>query len=314
MDTSYLWILFNVFVLLMLILDLGVFHKKAHEVKIKEAVIWSIVWISLALIFNAGVYHYMGEQKAVEFLTAYLIEKALSVDNIFVFILIFSFFKVPAEYQHKVLFWGVLGALVMRIILIIAGVALIENFHWVIYVFGLFLVYTGIKMITHKDKKFDPEKNPVVKAARKRFNISGEFHGSRFFFRQNGALWATPLFLVLLLIEVSDLIFAVDSIPAVLAVSTDTFIVYTSNVFAILGLRSLYFALAGMVDKFKYLSYGLAAVLVFVGIKMMISGVFKFPTLYSLLIIISILIISVLLSILKPEKRPELADEVKPEK
>ncbi|MGE5499712.1 MAG: TerC/Alx family metal homeostasis membrane protein, partial [Syntrophothermus sp.] len=232
MDTSYLWILFNIFVLLMLVLDLGVFHKKVHAVKIKEAVIWSVVWISLALIFNAGVYHYMGEQKAVEFLTAYLIEKALSIDNIFVFILIFSFFKVPAEYQHKVLFWGVLGALAMRIILIIAGVALIENFHWVIYIFGLFLVYTGIKMITHKDKKFDPEKNPVVKAARKRFNISDEYNGSRFFFRQRGVLWATPLFLVLVFIEVSDLIFAVDSIPAVLAVSTDTFIVYTSNVFA----------------------------------------------------------------------------------
>lgn len=302
MDDALYWIFFNVFVLLMLLLDLGVFHKNLHEVKIKEAVIWSIVWVSLALIFNAGIYHFMGQQKALEFLTGYLIEKALSIDNIFVFILVFSYFRVPAVYQHKVLFWGVLGALVMRAVFIAAGVTLIENFHWIIYVFGVFLVYTGIKMITEKDKKFEPEKNALLKFVRKWLKISPEYEGSKFFLRKDGKLWATPLFMVLIFIEASDLIFAVDSIPAILAVSRDAFIVYTSNVFAILGLRSLYFALAGIIDKFRYLSYGLAIILVFVGVKMLISGVYQFPISYSLGIIILILIISMLLSGRKGQK------------
>ena len=299
MDSTYLWIGFNVFILIMLALDLGVFNKKIHVVSIKEALLWSVVWITLALIFNAGIYFFMGDQKAFEFLTGYVIEKSLSIDNIFVFVLIFSYFKVPAEYQHKVLFWGVFGALVLRAIFIFAGVALIEKFHWIIYVFGVFLIFTGIKMVTDKDKKFEPENNPVMKLAKKWINVLPEYHGSNFFVRNSGKLFATPLFLVLLFIETTDVIFAVDSIPAILAISNDTFIIFTSNVFAILGLRALYFALAGIIEKFRFLSIGLAVVLVFVGIKMLVSGFFKIPILISLAFIILVITASILLSYFK---------------
>jgi len=305
MESSYLWIGFTIFIIFMLGLDLGVFNKKTHVISIKEAVAWSVVWIALALLFNAGIFYYSGSQKAFEFLTGYVIEKSLSIDNIFVFVLIFSYFKVPSEYQHKVLFWGVFGALVLRAIFIFAGVALIQQFHWIIYIFGIFLIVTGIKMITDKDKKFDPENNPVMKFARKKMSIVNEYHGSSFFIRNGGKLFATPLFLVLIFIETTDVIFAVDSIPAILAVSNDTFIIFTSNVFAILGLRALYFALAGIIEKFKYLSYGLAVVLVFVGIKMLISGYFKIPILISLGVILSVILVSILLSYFKSQNQTD---------
>lgn len=304
-DTVYLWIGFNVFVLLMLALDLGVFHRKAHEVNIKEALIWSVVWITLAMIFNYGVYEYMGKTKALEFFTGYVIEKSLSVDNIFVFILVFSFFKVPAVYQHKILFWGILGALIMRIILIFSGVALLTKFHWLIYVFGAFLIYTGIKMLVQKDSHVEPDKNVLVRLFKKFYPVTNEYHGDKFFVKIDAKRFATPMFVVLLVIEFTDLVFAVDSIPAILAITQDTFIVYTSNVFAILGLRSLYFALAGVMKYFRFLKVGLSIILVFVGTKMMIIDFFKFPTEISLIIIASILVISVFVSIIIKEK-PEI--------
>ena len=293
-----LWIGFNLFILAMLALDLGVFHRNAHEVKFKEAAIWSIVWISLAMAFNAGVYYWFGEQRAVEFFTGYLIEKSLSVDNIFVFVLIFSYFSVPAKYQHRILFWGVLGALVMRAFFIWTGVTLIEKFHWMIYVFGAFLVFTGIKIFVNPTSKIEPDKNPVVRLFKKLMPVTEKFHGENFTILQNGKRFATPLFIVLILIETTDLIFAVDSIPAILAITKDPFIVYTSNVFAILGLRSLYFALAGIVHKFKHLHFGLGAILVFVGIKMLLVDVYKIPIGISLSVIGSLLFISILASLL----------------
>lgn len=299
----WLWIGFNVFVLAMLALDLGVFHRKSHEVKIKEALIWSGVWIALALIFNYGLYLWRGSEVALEFLTGYLIEKSLSVDNIFVFIMIFAYFKVPALYQHKVLFWGILGALVMRAIFIAAGVTLIQQFHWVIYVFGAFLILTGIKMAVQKDKEIHPEKNPVLKLFRRLMPVTTQYVGDKFFTRQGGRNFATPLFVVLLLIETTDLIFAVDSIPAILAITVDPFIVYTSNVFAILGLRALYFALAGIMQMFHYLAYGLAAILVFVGAKMMLVDFYKLPIGVALGVVAGILIVSVVASLLRPRKK-----------
>ena len=293
------WIGFNVFVLLMLALDLGVFNRKAHVVSVKEALIWSGVWICLALIFNCLIYYWFGEPKAIEFLTGYVIEKSLSIDNIFVFVLVFGYFKVPSIYQHKVLFWGILGALVMRVIFIFAGVAMIEKFHWTIYVFGVFLIYTGYKMLTEKDKQMEPENNPLIKYVRKVMPITNDMEGGKFFVRNNGKRFATPLFLVLIVIETTDLIFAVDSIPAILAITQDHFIVYTSNVFAILGLRSLYFALAHVVHRFIYLSTGLAAILLFVGLKMVLVDIFKIPTFISLITIGLIIAISIILSLLK---------------
>ncbi|SIT89102.1 TerC family protein [Pontibacter indicus] len=296
------WIGFNVFVLLMLALDLGVFNRKAHVVSVKEALTWSGVWISLALMFNGLIYYWFGEAKAIEFLTGYLIEKSLSVDNIFVFVLVFGYFGIPAIYQHKILFWGILGALVMRVIFIFAGVALIEKFHWTIYIFGAFLIYTGYKMFTEKGTQIDPENNPVIKFARRVMPVTNQLHGDKFFVKVDGKRFATPLFLVLILIETTDLIFAVDSIPAILAITQDQFIVYTSNVFAILGLRSLYFALAHVVDRFVYLSYGLAIILVFVGSKMLLIDVFKIPTFISLLVIAIVLIFSIVLSFVKTRR------------
>jgi tellurite resistance protein TerC len=301
-ETVLLWIFFNVFVLAMLALDLGVFHRKSHEVSVREALTWTSIWITLAMCFNLFVYYYFDKEKALEFFTGYLIEKSLSVDNIFVIILIFSYFQVPAAYQHKVLFWGILGALVMRVTFILTGVELIHRFHWLIYIFGGFLVYTGIKMLTSGDVKIDPEKNPLVKLARRVMPITPSFEKDRFFVKRNGATWATPLFLVVILIETTDLIFAVDSIPAILAISDDSFIVYTSNVFAILGLRSLYFALAGIEKYFKYLKYGLSAILVFVGVKMCITDLFKIPTEVSIIVIGFTLLISMASSSLFPEK------------
>jgi len=293
----YVWIGFIAFVIVLLAIDLGVFHRNSHEVKIKEALIWSALWIGLALIFNYGIYVYMGEVKALEFLTGYLIEKSLSVDNLFVFIMLFSFFNVEPKYQHKVLFWGILGALIMRAIFIFAGVALISKFHWIIYVFGAFLVFTGIKMLFHKDEEIAPDKNPLVRLFKKFFPVSEQMHGGNFFVKINARTVATPLFIVLLVVEFTDLIFAVDSIPAILAITNDSFIIFTSNVFAILGLRALYFALAGITKYFHYLKYGLSAILVFVGVKMIIAGFYKIPIVYSLLTILAILLISILASV-----------------
>lgn len=296
---STFWIGFNLFVLLMLALDLGVFNRKAHVVSVKEALTWSGVWICLSLIFNGLIYHWFGEAKAVEFFTGYVIEKSLSVDNIFVFVLVFRYFQIPSIYQHKILFWGILGALVMRVIFIFAGVALIEKFHWTIYLFGAFLIYTGYKMFTEQDKKIEPEKNPVIKFFRRVMPVTSDLRGDKFFVSENGKKYATPLFLVLILIETTDLIFAVDSIPAILAVTQDRFIVYTSNVFAILGLRSLYFALAHVIHRFIYLSTGLAVILVFVGLKMVLVDVIKIPTYVSLIVIAVIITASIVLSLIK---------------
>ncbi len=309
----YFWIGFHVFIFVMLALDLGVFHKRTHKVPLREAIIWSIVWISLALLFSVCIPRFIytdpvaGKTKALEFLTGYVIEYSLSVDNIFVFILIFSYFKVDGSYQHKILFWGILGALVMRAVFIFAGVALINRFQWVVLIFGAFLVFTGGRMLLQKEGPEDPEKNPVIRFFRKFLPVTESLHKDRLFVMQNRKLYATPLFLVLVIIETSDLIFAVDSIPAIIAISKDTFIVYTSNIFAILGLRSLYFAIAGIMGFFRYLKTGLAFVLIFVGLKMLaeIFGI-EIHIMLSLIIIISILLISVLSSVLiKSGKRPE---------
>ena len=301
-DQTWLWIGFNVFVLAMLALDLGVFHKKCHVVTFKESMTWTVVWISLALLFNLWIWNHFGPQKGLEFFTGYVIEKSLSVDNVFVFALLFSYFAVPAVYQHKVLFWGVLGALVMRAGMIVLGAALITKFAWIIYVFGGFLILTGLKMIFKMEEEIHPENNPVVRWFKKLMPVTPEYRGDRFFVRENGILMATPLFVVLILVEISDLIFAVDSIPAIFAVTTDPFIVYTSNVFAILGLRSLYFALAGVMDKFHYLKLGLGVILTFVGVKMLLVHTpWKIDTLISLGVIVAILAASVIASLLKPK-------------
>jgi len=298
MDTPLtFWILFNAFVLLMLALDLGVFNRKAHEISLKEALTWTFVWVVLALIFNTIIYFWRGQQQALEFFTGYLVEKALSVDNIFVFIMIFTYFQIPTKYQHKVLFWGILGALVMRVIFIFAGVALIEKFHFTIYVFGALLIYTGYKMFYHNNAKIEPDKNPIIRFFKKFMSVTPDLHEDKFFVKVNGKQFATPLFLVLILIETTDLIFAVDSIPAILAITQDQFIVYTSNVFAILGLRSLYFALAGVVHRFWLLSYALAVVLVFVGIKMLLIDVYKIPIEWSLIFIATLITGSIILSL-----------------
>ena len=309
MDDIWLWVGFNVFVLAMLAVDLGVFHRDAHTVSIREASIWTAVWVTLSLIFNYGIYHYMGADAGLEFLTGYLIEKALSVDNIFVFVLIFSYFRVPQKYQHRVLFWGILGALVMRGAMIGAGAYLISNFHWVIYVFGAFLVFTGIRMAIHQEHDIDPEANPVLRLIRRFMPISPKYEGQRFFTRvmRNGTMRraATPLFVVLVLVETTDLIFAVDSIPAIFAVTQDPFLVYSSNVFAILGLRALYFLLAGVIEKFHYLKLGLSVVLVFVGAKMLLVDILHIPIGLSLGVIALVLGASVGFSLWFPKAAEE---------
>src|SRR5512147_231875 len=312
-ESLWLWVGFNVFILVMLVLDLGVFHRKSHVVSLQESLAWTAVWVVLALVFNAGVWHYAGSQKGLEFFTGYLIEKSLSVDNVFVFALLFSYFAVPAKHQHKVLFWGILGALIMRAIMIAAGAALIAKFTWIIYVFGAFLILTGIKMVVKREEEIHPERNPVVRWFKKLMPVTAEFREDRFFVKEGGRRWATPLLVVLLLVEFSDLIFAVDSIPAIFAVTTDPFIVYTSNVFAILGLRSLYFALAGVMDKFHYLKIGLGVVLAFVGVKMLLAHTaYKIDTLASLGVVVAILAISVVASLVRPKKLGEFAGPAGP--
>jgi tellurite resistance protein TerC len=302
-----MWLGFNLFVLMLLALDLGVLHRKGKEVGIREALLLSLGYFILALIFGAGVYHFLGANSGVEFFTGYLLEKSLSVDNIFVFVLIFSHFQVPAQYQHRVLFWGILGALVLRATLILTGAAIIEAFHWVIYIFGAFLIFTGGKMLVTINQEPDMEGNRLVGLIRRHFRVTEGYEGNRFFTHRNGLLYLTPLMVVLILVEVSDVVFALDSIPAIFAITTDPFIVYTSNVFAILGLRALYFALVGIIHRFHYLKYGLSLVLMVVGAKMLINAAFGkvIPTEAALLITALLIGGSMLVSVIKTRRLPK---------
>jgi tellurite resistance protein TerC len=300
--TIWLWIGFNIFVLALLALDLGIFHRKAHAVSIKEASLWSVVWITLAMAFNAGVYFFRGPEPALQFFTGYLIEKSLSVDNIFVFALLFTYFSVPAASQHRVLFWGILGALVMRGMLIGLGVVLLEMFHWIIYLFGAFLIFTGFRMAFHKETELHPERNPLLRLVRRFVPVTNDYERDRFIVRRAGQVFVTPLLLVLLVVETTDLIFAVDSIPAIFAVTRDPFIVYTSNVFAILGLRSLYFVFANVMGKFYYLKLGLAVVLSYVGVKMVLADIYHIPTALSLTVIAVVLAVAAVASIVRARR------------
>jgi tellurite resistance protein TerC len=281
----------------MLAIDLGIFNRKSHEISYKEALLWSGIWLSLAILFNIGVFNFAGHEKGMEFLTGYLLEKALSVDNIFVFVLLFSFFDVPNKYQHKVLYYGIVGALIMRGLLIALGAALIVKFHWILLLFGAFLVFSGLKMVFHKEEKIEPDKNPIVRFFKKMFPVTEHYEKGKFFVKRPTGVLATPLLIVLIVVETTDLVFAFDSIPAILAITQDTFIVFTSNAFAILGLRSLYFALAGVMDKFKYLRAGLSIILVFIGIKMLIADFINISVVYSLIFIVVVLTISILASV-----------------
>lgn len=301
--TPLLWILFAIFVLAMLALDLGVFHRRAHSVSLREAGAWSAAWVSLAVAFNLWIWHSFGTHKALEFLTGYLIEESLSVDNLFVFLVIFQYFAVPKPYQHRVLFWGILGALVMRATLIAVGAALVQRFHAVLYLFGAILVVTAVRLIHAQEQHVHPERNPVVRLFRRIFPVTRDYEGSRMFVRRDGRSWATPLFIVLIVVETTDLVFALDSIPAIFAVTTDPFIIYTSNVFAILGLRSLYFVLAGFMAYFRYLRFGLAGVLGFIGVKLLIMDLVKIPIGASLAVVGALLALSVLASILVPARK-----------
>jgi tellurite resistance protein TerC len=294
------WALFNVFVLVMLAVDLWVFHRPGHTVKVREAVLWSVSWILLAVVFAGLVYFWRGRETAVEFTTGYIIELSLSVDNLFVFLLIFRYFKVPSNYQHKVLFWGIVGALVMRGVFIGVGIGLIRRFHWIIFVFGAFLVYSGIRLLGEKEMAVDPDKSVLVRAFRRVIPVTEDYEGDKFVVRRVG-LYATPLLLVLIVVETTDLLFATDSIPAVLAITLKPFVVYTSNVFAILGLRSLYFVLAGMMEIFHYLHYGLAVVLIVIGGKMLASDYYEVPTAWTLGAVAGVLLISIVASVMRPK-------------
>jgi tellurite resistance protein TerC len=302
-----MWIGFNLFVLLLLALDLGLLHRRDREVGIREALLLSLGYFVLALLFGAGVFHFLGRSAGVEFFTGYLLEKSLSVDNIFVFVLIFSHFSVPPQYQHRVLFWGILGALAMRAVLILTGAAIIESFHWVIYLFGAFLVFTGAKMLATINQTPDMEGNRLVRLIRRHFRVTEGYEGHRFFVRRDGLPCLTPLMVVLILVEVTDLVFALDSIPAIFAITSDPFIVYTSNVFAILGLRALYFALVGIIHRFHYLKYGLSLVLMVVGGKMLVNAAFGkvFPTEVALLVTALLIGGSILVSVIKTRRLPK---------
>ena len=308
MSKTTLFIAFNAGVLAVLAIDLGIFNKKAHAASVKEAATWSAVWITLSLGFAGLILTLYGKDPALEFVTGYLIEYSLSIDNIFVIVLIFSYFRIPEKYQHRVLFWGIIGALLMRGTMIGAGALLIQRFHWIIYVFGAFLIFTGIRMATHDEADIEPEANPILRLVRRILPITHDYRGQEFFVREPPtrgappAIMATPLFVVLVLVETTDLIFAVDSIPAIFAVTRDPFLVYTSNVCAILGLRSLYFLLAGVINKFHLLKLGIAAVLTFVGVKMLLSGYYEIPIHLSLLVIVAVLAVSVIASIAFPRE------------
>ena len=307
MPAVLLFVIFTAVVVLLLAVDLGVFHRKAHVVSVREAALWSAFWIGLSLAFAGGVFIFGGTDDGVDFLTAYTIEKSLSVDNIFVFVVIFSFFAVPPQFQHRVLFYGIIGALIMRAIFIAAGISLLEAFHWVIFPFGAFLIITGLRLLTHQETKIRPERNIVVRLARRIFPVTPDYVGQKFIVRQGGVLMVTPLFLVLIVIETTDLVFAVDSIPAVIAVTRDPFIVYTSNVLAILGLRALYFLLAGVMDNFRYLNVGLATVLTFVGVKMILSETYEIPSLIALAVVGGILGTSIAASLLASHRERGIA-------
>lgn len=307
MTSPWIWIGFNLVILALLALDLGVFHRSSHRVGTREALIWTGVWVTLGLLFSVAVFYWRGSETALEYLTGYLIEKSLSVDNIFVFLLIFSHFRTPAAYQHKVLFWGIIGALLMRFAMILVGAALLERFHWLIYLFGAFLVAAGLRMALAPTHAVDLEANWLVRMLRKRMRITAGYEGDRFIVERDGVRWATPLLVVLLVVEGADLVFALDSIPAIFAITKDPFIVYSSNVFAILGLRSLFFALAGVMDRFHLLKKGLALVLGFVGVKMLISDFYKIPIVLSLGVIALILTAAVVLSLLFPKQAAPVA-------
>ena len=309
MNNPIVWVVFTAFILGLLLLDLGVFHRKSERVTLREAAIWSCVWFSLAMAFNLYVLSSQGPKLALEFFTGYLIELSLSVDNIFVFVMLFSYFRVPDAYQHRVLFWGIVGAIVMRLTLILVGAALIARFHWIIYVFGAFLVITGVRLFTHKDQEMHPEENPVFNLFRRMFPLTPDYHGDRFFIVREGKRFATPLALVLVMIETTDLIFALDSIPAIFGITRDPFIVFSSNIFAILGLRSLYFLLAGIIGMFRYLQVGLSGVLIFVGIKMLISGIYHIPIGVSLGVVFAILATSILVSLRASRKEAAMLGE-----
>jgi tellurite resistance protein TerC len=297
--TPALWLGFFAFVAVMLALDLGVFHRKAHEVRTREALVWTGVWVALALLFDLGLYFWFGSRHALEFLTGYVIEKALSVDNLFVFLVVFSYFSVPPKLQHRVLLWGILGALVMRAVFIVAGAALLQRFHWVIYIFGAFLVVTGVRLLIQRDAEVHPERNLVLRVFRRVVPVVKEFRESHFLVREGGKWFATPLLMVLVVVEATDIVFAIDSIPAIFAVTSDPFIVFTSNIFAILGLRALYFALAAMMDRFRDLKIGLGLVLTFVGVKMVITDFYEIPIGVSLLVVVGLLAGSIVTSLLK---------------
>lgn len=304
--SAWAWTGFSAFVLAMLAVDLGILGRKSRELSLKEALTWSAVWIGLALAFNTGIYHWNGREKALQFLTAYLVELSLSVDNLFVFLLIFGYFRVPAQHRHKALFWGILGALVMRVVFIAAGITLIAKFHWIIYLFGVLLVASGIKMTLQRNNEIQPERNPVLRLFRRFMDVTPTYEGSRFFVKQDGRTLASPLFVVVLILGSTDLVFAVDSVPAVLAITPDPFIVFTSNVFAILGLRSMFFALEGVMKRFPYLHYGLSVVLVLVGTKMLLAGFYKIPTWISLFVIVGALSVSLFASRLAKQKSDNL--------
>jgi tellurite resistance protein TerC len=307
--TLYFWVGFNVFVALMLLLDLGVLHRNSRVMSMKEAFAWSGFWIALAAAFAVFVYFWHGGRAALEFVTGYVIEESMSVDNLFVFLVLFQYFRVPKEHQYKVLFWGIIGALVLRLTFIIVGVSILRRFEFVIYIFGALLIYSGYKLFSEEDREVHPEKNPVLKLFRRNFPVTENYIEDKFFVRRNGQRFATPLFLVLLVVETTDVIFAIDSIPAILAITRDAFIVYTSNVFAILGLRSLYFALSGLMTLFHYLNYGLAVILIFVGAKMLASHFIEVPVAITLGVIAAILAISIGASLLWPQKKSVIPAE-----
>lgn len=304
-EPLWVWIGFNVFVLMMIILDLFVLHRDAKIISIKKALATSTLWIGLAMVFNYGIFLYRGQEVALNFLAGYLIEESLSVDNLFVFVLIFKYFHTPREYQHKVLFWGILGAVIMRASFIVFGLELIKNFHWILYIFGVFLIYTGIKMALPKNEEIHPENNLILKFFKKWMPVTPEYRGNHFFIKQEGRWWGTPLFIVLLSVESTDLIFAIDSIPAVMAITRDPFIVYTSNIFAILGLRSIYFALSEMMSLFHYLHYSLAAILAFVGFKMLMEPFLEISIAITLGFIVIALALAIFASLLFPNKNSE---------
>lgn len=301
-EQTWGWVLFVAIFLSLLYIDLRVGHRQAHEISLKESLLWSAFWITCGLLFGVAIFYFSGTAKGLEFLTGFLLEKSLSLDNLFVFLLVFNYFQVPHKYEYHALFWGIMGAIVIRGVFIFAGVALIDSFSWIIYLFGLFLIYTAFKMVRDKDKGVEPDKNPLLKGLRRWIPIKNEYHSTKFFVKEKGRRFATPMFVIVCVLMVMDVMFAVDSIPAIIAITRDPFIIYTSNIFALMGLRSLYFALAGLMRIFYYLHYGLAALLFYIGIKMLISGFYHIPVGISLAAIITVLLISFLASLRHAKK------------